>query len=42
MEVPVRRLLLGSPAAKVAQPDALANPRSLDFFVRLAGELNSG
>jgi acetoacetyl-CoA synthetase len=42
MEVPVRRLLLGSPAAKVAQPDAMANPRSLDFFVRLAGELNSG
>jgi acetoacetyl-CoA synthetase len=41
MEVPVRRLLLGSPAEKVAQPDAMANPHSLDFFVRLAGELNS-
>ena len=42
MEVPVRRLLLGASAEKVAQPDAMANPQSLDFFVRLAGELNSG
>ena len=40
MEVPVRRLLLGSPAEKVAHPDAMANPDSLDFFIRLAKELN--
>jgi len=40
MEVPVRKLLLGAPADKVASPDAMANPASLDFFVRLARELN--
>jgi acetoacetyl-CoA synthetase len=40
MEVPVRRLLLGAPVEKVAHPDAMANPNSLDFFVRLARELN--
>ena len=40
MEVPVRRLLLGSPADKVAHPDAMANPQSLAFFVDLARTLN--
>ena len=40
MEVPVRKLLLGAEPAKVASPDAMANPASLDFFVRLARELN--
>ena len=41
MEVPVRKLLLGAPCDKVASPDAMANPRSMDFFVRLAAELNT-
>ncbi len=41
MEVPVRRLLLGTPLDKVAHPDAMANPCSLDFFVRLATQLNA-
>lgn len=40
MEVPVRRLLLGAPADKVAHAEAMANPASFDFFVRLAKELN--
>ena len=40
MEVPVRRLLLGALAQKVAHPDAMVNPASFDFFVRLAKELN--
>jgi acetoacetyl-CoA synthetase len=40
MEVPVRRLLLGAPLDKVAHPDAMVNPASFDFFVRLAKELN--
>jgi acetoacetyl-CoA synthetase len=38
MEVPVRKLLLGAPVDKVASPDAMADPSSLDFFVRLAAE----
>ncbi len=41
MEVPVRKLLLGMPVDKVASPDAMVNPQSLDFFVRLAVELNT-
>jgi len=36
MEVPVRKLLLGAPADKVASPDAMQNPDSLRFFVRYA------
>ena len=40
MELPVRKLLLGAEAAKVASPDAMANPASLEFFVRLARELS--
>lgn len=40
MEVPVRRLLLGAPREKVASTDAMANPESLEFFVRLAARMN--
>lgn len=40
MEVPVRRLLLGTPSEKVAHPDAMANPDSMQFFISLAKELN--
>lgn len=41
MEVPVRKLLLGAPLEKVASPDAMTNPSSMDFFVKLAAELNA-
>ncbi len=40
MEVPVRKLLLGADAHKVASPDAMTNPGSLEFFVKLAATLN--
>jgi acetoacetyl-CoA synthetase len=36
MEVPVRKLLLGAQAEKVANPDAMQNPDSFAFFVRYA------
>ncbi|TWO71323.1 acetoacetate--CoA ligase [Caenimonas sedimenti] len=36
LEVPVKKLLLGQPADKVAHRDAMANPDSLDWFVALA------
>ncbi len=36
LEVPVKRLLLGVDAAKVASRDTLANPDALDAFARLA------
>lgn len=37
-EVPVRRILRGEDPQRVANPGAMANPDSLDFFVRLAAE----
>ena len=36
LEVPVKRILAGTPADQAASRDSLANPRSLDFFVGLA------
>jgi len=36
MEVPVRKVLLGQPAEKSANRDAMANPGSLDWFVAFA------
>lgn len=36
LELPMRKLLLGQPLAKVANRDALANPESLDWFVGFA------
>jgi acetoacetyl-CoA synthetase len=32
LEVPVRKILLGTPVAEAADPDALANPEVLGFF----------
>jgi len=36
LEVPVQRILAGEPLEKVANPGAMANPSSLDYFVALA------
>ncbi len=36
LELPVKRILLGSPAAEVASRDALADPHALDAFVEYA------
>jgi acetoacetyl-CoA synthetase len=36
LEVPVRRILSGEPAEKVANTGAMANPESLDYFVKFA------
>jgi acetoacetyl-CoA synthetase len=33
LEVPVRKILLGTPVAEAADPDALANPEVLELFV---------
>jgi acetoacetyl-CoA synthetase len=38
MEVPVRRILLGQPLEKVANPGAMRNPEAIRVFVTLAGE----
>ena len=39
MELPVRKLLLGADAAKVASPDAMANPQSIDFFIDFRAQI---
>ncbi|MDA2807830.1 acetoacetate--CoA ligase [Nocardiopsis suaedae] len=36
LEVPVKRILMGEPAEKVASRDSLANPEALDYFSTLA------
>lgn len=41
MEVPVRRLLLGTDPAQVASPGAMQKPASLAFFIDCAKQLNS-
>jgi acetoacetyl-CoA synthetase len=38
MELPIKKLLLGMPLAEVANPDAMANPQSLDIYIRFAEE----
>ncbi|HXB64168.1 MAG TPA: acetoacetate--CoA ligase [Solirubrobacteraceae bacterium] len=39
LEVPVKRILMGAPAAQAASVDSLANPHSLDYFLGLAQTL---
>ncbi len=36
LEVPVKKILMGTPADKAASRDSLANPAALDYFVELA------
>jgi acetoacetyl-CoA synthetase len=38
LEVPVKRILMGTPPEQAASVESLANPASLDYFVELAGE----
>ena len=39
LEVPVKRILTGTPPERAASRDSLANPASLDFFASLAERL---
>lgn len=41
MELPVRKLLLGTSVEKVASPDAMSNPDSMAWFVEFAERLNA-
>ena len=40
LEVPVKRILMGTPAEQAASRDSLANPAALDWFVELAREFD--
>jgi len=39
LEVPVKRILTGTPPEQAASRDSLANPSALDHFVEMAGKL---
>jgi acetoacetyl-CoA synthetase len=41
LEVPVKRILMGTPAEKAASRDSLANPAALDYFVEMAAGLSA-
>ncbi|MGN6663361.1 MAG: acetoacetate--CoA ligase [Solirubrobacterales bacterium] len=41
LEVPVKRILMGTPPEKAASRDSLANPAALDYFVEMAGRLGA-
>lgn len=41
LEVPVKRILTGTPIEKAASRDSMANPESLDFFVEYARQLEA-
>jgi acetoacetyl-CoA synthetase len=41
LEVPVKRILMGTPVEKAASRDSLANPASLDYFVAMAARLGA-
>jgi acetoacetyl-CoA synthetase len=41
LEVPVKRILMGTPPEQAASVESLANPRSLDYFVALAREMGT-
>ena len=42
LEVPVKRILMGTPLETAVSRDAVSNPESLRFFLELAGPLSSG
>ena len=42
LEVPVKRILMGMPVEKAVNFGSMANPESMDYFIRLAKELNGG
>jgi acetoacetyl-CoA synthetase len=39
LEVPVKKILMGAPVERAANPDSLKNPELLPFFVELAKKL---
>lgn len=38
LEVPVKRILTGTPVDQAASRESLANPAALDYFVEIAAE----
>jgi acetoacetyl-CoA synthetase len=42
LEVPVKRILMGVAPEQAASVESLADPRALDYFIAMAGELQPG
>jgi acetoacetyl-CoA synthetase len=42
LEVPVKRILMGTPAGKSVSRDSLANPAALDYFIEMGAGLAAG
>jgi acetoacetyl-CoA synthetase len=42
LEVPIKRILMGEPPARVASRESLANPEALDWFVEYAAARRAG
>ncbi|MGH2864022.1 MAG: acetoacetate--CoA ligase [Solirubrobacteraceae bacterium] len=42
LEVPVKRILMGTPPEQAASAESLSNPRALDYFVEIAREIRGG
>jgi acetoacetyl-CoA synthetase len=42
LEIPVKKILMGTPAEQAASRDSLANPAALDYFTQLADKLPAG
>lgn len=42
MELPIKKLMLGAPIEKIANPDAMSNPGSLAFYAAFARERSVG
>ena len=40
LEVPVKKILSGVPLEKAVNIDSMGNPEAIDYFVRMARELN--
>jgi acetoacetyl-CoA synthetase len=40
MELPIKKLMLGSPIEKIANPDAMSTPDSLKFYSEFAQTRN--
>jgi acetoacetyl-CoA synthetase len=41
MELPIKKILLGVPPHKAANPDSMSNPHVISYFVDLAAKLNA-
>ena len=42
MELPIKKLMLGAPIEKIANPDAMSNPGSLAFYAAFAARRSAG